>query len=225
MAIALEPRTGAALDVSRFLFEGVSWDDYEAMLQIIGDRPIRANYDGESLELMSPILRHGRSEDLLGLMVWALCEEIGVPIEGAGMVTLKHPEIRKGVEPDRSFFLREHAALVRGKDRLVRGIDPPPDLIIEVEVTSSVLDRMGIFAALGIPEIWRLDGAGLHFEHLRDDGRYEGRAASRAFPYLSVAELWSFLERATPMDKALWIRSFRAFVRDVLAPRAAGGMP
>jgi Uma2 family endonuclease len=102
----------------------VTWDDYEAMLRIVGERPIRVTYDRGEMEIMSPLWRHGGVSYLLGRLIDVLTEELGIPVEAGDPVTFKHPGIRKGAEPDKCYYLGDHAALVRGKDRLVMGEDP-----------------------------------------------------------------------------------------------------
>ncbi len=220
-----KPRAPADPVVNRFVFEEVSWDDYEAMLRIIGNRPIRVNYDQGRLEIMSPSYEHENSGYLLGRMVDTLTEELEIPIDGGDMTTLRRQDLKRGVEPDKCYFLYGNAARVQGKRELIMGQDPPPDLVIEVDITSSSVPRLPIFAALGIPEVWRFAGKGLEFLHLQDDGIYRAESHSRAFPWLAAAEIARFLEAGRNMEKTPWIRQFRAFVRDEVAPRLPQAEP
>jgi Uma2 family endonuclease len=222
MATLTEPHPDRLADAPRLVFDGVSWDDYEAMLRIVGDRPIRVTYDRGRMEIMPPMWAHGGVSDRLGWLIHVLIEELDLPAEGADPVTFKRQDLEKGVEPDKCYYFGPHAALVRGKERLEMGIDPPPDLVIEADITSSSLDRPGIFAALGIPEVWRFTRRSLQFLHLQPDGTYRPAEVGRAFPWLKVADVARFLEQGRTMEKAPWIRSFRAFVRAELAPRAGG---
>jgi Uma2 family endonuclease len=201
------------------VFDGVSWDDYEAMLRIVGDRPIRVTYDRGRMELMSPLWRHGNVSYLLGRMVDVLTEEWGLPVEAGDPVTFKRQDLDKGAEPDKCYYFGDHAASVRGKERLEMGVDPPPDLAIEADITHSSLDRLGVYAALGVREVWRFDGQALHFLHLQPDGSYQERDMSLNFPGLPVAEIARFLELARDVDKTAWVRSFRAYLRGPTAPR------
>jgi Uma2 family endonuclease len=220
MATATEPRAAAIPDVSRFVFHNVSWDDYVAMLRIVGERHIFVTYDGGDLEIMSPTYGHEDHGRILGRIVDTLTEELDIPAEAGGMTTFNRRDLGKGAEPDQCFWFREMAARVRGKKKLDMGVDPPPDLVIEVDITSSSLKRLKIFAALGTPEAWRYDGSALQFLHLQEDGTYQPREVSRNFPFFTVAEAARFLSEAGPMDKTAWIKAFRAYVRDVLVPRA-----
>lgn len=200
------------------LFRRVSWGDYLAMLRIVGDRPIRVTYDRGRMELMSPLWRHGSVSYLLGRLIDVLTEERGVPVEAGDPVTFHRQDLDKGAEPDKCYYLGAHAALVRGKDRLEMGTDPPPDLVIEADITHSSLDRLGIYAALGIREVWRFDGQTLHFLHLQGDGSYEARETSLNFPGLPLAVIARFLDEARDTDKTAWVRSFRAYLRDQVGP-------
>jgi Uma2 family endonuclease len=184
------------------------------MLRIVGDRPIRVTYDRGRMEVMSPLWKHGSISYLLGRLIDVLTEEGGVPVEAGDPVTFNRPDLEKGAEPDKCYYLGDHAALVRGKDRLEMGTDPPPDLVIEADITHSSLDRLGIYAALGVREVWRFDGLALQFLHLQADGSFQPRDTSLNFPGLPLAVIARFLEQAQDADKTAWIRSFRAYVRD-----------
>jgi Uma2 family endonuclease len=201
------------------VLEDVPWADYEAMLRIVGDRHIRINYDRRRMEIMSPLKRHGDGSYLLGRMVDTLTEELNIPVEHADPVTLRRPDLEKGVEPDKLYHFGANAERVRGAREFDLAVDPPPDLVIEVDVTSSSIPRLPIFAAMGIPEVWRIDGEDLQFLHLQAEGTYQPRDHSRAFPTLPLAEAARFLELGQRSDKNTWIRSFRVYVRDNLAPR------
>jgi Uma2 family endonuclease len=224
MPTVTRPRTQADLGPAPIppgvVFEGVTWDDYEAMLRIVGDRPIRVTYDRGRMELMSPLWRHGSVSYLLGRIVDVLTEEQGVPVEAGDPVTFKRQDLDKGVEPDKCYYLGDRAAEVRGKDRLEMGADPPPDLAIEADITHSSLDRLGAYAALGVREVWRFDGQALHFLHLQLDGSYQPRDTSLNFPGVPLALVARFLEQAQDADKTAWVRSFRAQVRGLPALRA-----
>ena len=214
MATATRPRTSPGI-----VLEGVSWADYEAQLRIIGDRPIRVNYDGGRMEIMSPGKWHSNDSYLLGWIVDVLIEELDIPCDAADPITLRRPDLEKGVEPDKLYYFGANALRVQGLRDLDLNVAPPPDLVIEVDVTSSSVPRLPIFAALRIPEVWRVEDEELQFLHLQPDGTYQPRDESRAFPGLLAVEVARFLERGQDALKAAWLRSFRAYIRDVLLPR------
>jgi Uma2 family endonuclease len=205
------------------LFEGTSWDDYEAMLRLVGERPIRVTYDRGSMEILSPLWKHGGVSYLLGRLIDVLTEEWDIPVEAADPVTFKREDLAKGVEPDKCYYFRDHAAQVRGKDRLEMGVDPPPDLVIEADITHSSLNRSGIYAALGVREVWRFDGQSLQFLHLQADGSYLARDTSINLPDLPLEIISRSLAQAEGRDKTAWIRSFRAAARALPRNRPEGG--
>jgi Uma2 family endonuclease len=209
------PRPGVVI-------EDVTWADYEAMLKIVGERPIRINYDRGRMEIRSPLIRHGISAYLLGQMVDILVEELDISYLPADPVTLRRPDLNQGVEPDKLYYFGANVARIRGKWDLDLTIDPAPDLIIEADMTSSSIPRLPIFAALGIPEVWGLDGEDLQFLHLQPDRTYQPRDHSLAFPDFPITDAARFLEQGQNTDRITWIRSFRAYVRESLVPGNRG---
>jgi Uma2 family endonuclease len=120
---------------SGFVFHDVSWDDYEAMLKIVGEGPIRVTYDRGTMEIFMPTFGHDSDANSLGRMVDMLTEELGMDMEGGDTTTHKRKDLGKGAEPDTCYWFGDHARLMRGKRRLDLNSDPPPELIIEVDVT------------------------------------------------------------------------------------------
>ena len=214
MATATQPRTSPGV-----VLEDVTWAEYEAQLRIIGDRHIRVNYDSGRMEIMSPLRRHGNDATLLGWMVHVLVEELDIPTKAADPVTLRRPDLDKGIEPDRLFHFAANAVAVQDGREFDFTVDPPPDLVIEVDMTSSSVPRLPIYAALGVPEIWRVEDGDLQFLYLQPDGTYQPRDHSRAFPALAVAEAIRFLDQGRGSNETAWIRIFRAYVRDILVPQ------
>lgn len=205
---------------SGVVFHDVTWADYEAQLRIVGDRPIRVTYDRGTMEVFMPSFGHEDDAYRLGRMIDALTEELDIPVEAGRTTTHKRQDLDRGVEPDQCYWFGENARRMTGKRQLDLTIDPPPTLAIEVDITQSSLDRLPIFAALGIPEVWRLVAGMLQFLHLQPDGSYQPRDTSLAFPVLSSAELTRFLEQGRAVDVTAWVRSFRAFVRkSLIGPR------
>src|SRR5262249_45343136 len=154
------------------VFRGVSWGDYEAMLRIVGDRPIRVTYDRGAMEVFMPSFGHEDDAHLLGLVVETLTDELDVPVKAGRTTTHKRRDLDRGTEPDECYWFHENARRMVGKRQLDPDVDPPPDLVIEVDVTSSSLKRLPVFAAMGVPEVWRLAGGALECLHLQPDGTY-----------------------------------------------------
>jgi Uma2 family endonuclease len=200
------PPVGLAGDVPGIVMRGVSWADYEAQLRIIGERRIFVNYDRGVMEVMVPSHPHEVVADFLGLMVDILSEELEIPCEAGGSTTHRREDLEKGVEPDRCFWLGDKAASMLGRRDLDLSVDPSPSLVIEVNYTSSSVDRMGIYAALRVDEVWRYD-AGLEFHRL-EDGAYRRTEISASFPMLTQADAARFLEDSRTMGRVPWMKAF-----------------
>jgi len=196
----------------------VDWKTYSRVLRIFAERPaFRITYDRGELEIMSPTLEHGDDAWVLGDFVFVLTEELGLPLKNCGSTTVRRRLKERGIEADASFWIA-NAHRIKGRRSLDLRRDPPPDLAIEVDVTSSSLDRLGIYAALRVPEVWRLDRGVLTFYVLGANDRYTKASASRSFPLISPADLLGFLRRARKADDVhSVVRDFRAWIRQRLA--------
>ncbi len=203
------------------ILDDVPWIDYESMLKIVGERRVRVTYDAGTMEVAMPSQRHEQASQLFGLFVPRLAEELGIPYEPLGMTTWKRPDIEKGLEPDQCYYI-QNEAVVRDRGSIDLEIDPPPDLAIEVDITSSSLDRLSIYAALGVPEIWRYDGNRLKMLGLQADLRYIELESSLCFPGLTASDVERFLISARSTDKIRWARGLRDWVRDEFLHRRPG---
>jgi Uma2 family endonuclease len=145
-------------------------------------------------------------------MVETMTEELGIPIRSGGSTTLRNQLKDRGLEPDECYYVANERA-VRGRKRIDLSVDPPPDLAIEVDISSSSLDQLAIYASLGVPEVWLYDGAVLEVHQLLSDGNYAKQTRSPAFPFLPLDEVERFLARRNETDETTWIRSFRAWVK------------
>jgi Uma2 family endonuclease len=202
------------------LLHGVRWSTYVALLEDMGNRHIRLTFDNGDLEIMTVSPRHEWSKKLLGRMIEAMTEELNIPLRSGGSTTFNKELLEKGLEPDECYWLANESA-VRGLVELDLKVDPAPDLAVEVEISTSELNRMGIYAALRVSEIWRSDGQQIVVEQLQDDGTYASVSLSPSFPWLPLDELSRFLLASATMGETAWIRSFRSWVRTVVAPLAA----
>jgi Uma2 family endonuclease len=204
----------------RLVFRDVRWNDYEAMLDIVGDRHIRVTYDRGTMEVVMPSQRHERTAQLFGLFVPRLAELLEVPYEPFGMTTWRRQNVEKGLEADQCYYL-QNQAIVRDRELLDLEVDPPPDLAIEVDITSSSMNRMQIYAGLGVPEVWRYDGRSMTFYQLGPDRKYYETDESLSFPGLRPADVLRFIEMGSSMDKLRWAGELRDWVRNELLPRRA----
>jgi Uma2 family endonuclease len=200
----------------RFLLRNVAWPQYRAFAAALGERHVRLTYDGKDLELMTVSHGHVRGGEMLDRFLNVVTEEMDIPMQSGGSTTLNREDVERGLEPDRCYYL-EHEYLVRDKDEIDLSVDPPPDLAIEIEISRSCLNRMAIYAALKVPELWRFDGSLLRVYHLTADGNYVEASASRHFPFLPIGEVQAFLLRRGQLDETKLVKSFRQWVREQIA--------
>lgn len=200
----------------RFLLRDADWQTYQRLLDALGDRPVRVTYDRGVLEIMTLSLGHERYSRLLGRLVETLTEELELAIQNAGSTTFNREDLDRGLEPDQCFYI-ENEPLVRDKEEIDLSVDPPPDLALEIDMSRSSLNRLGIYAALRVPEVWRFDGETILAYLLDDSGVYRASAVSGIFPFLPLQELVRFLKMRTEMDDNSIVRAFRMWVREQIA--------
>lgn len=194
------------------VLEHVSWETYERLLaENQNPAGVRFAYDEGRMEIMVLSLRHESPNRTLAQLVEILAEETGQDLWRAGSTTFKRHDLLKGIEADSSFYL-QHVEAVFGKTRLELPHDPPPDLVIKVDVTSESLAKEPILAALGVPEIWRYDEIRVAFLLLRE-GVYQEVAHSGGFPFLSAVMATQFLQESQVLKSTAWARRVRDWVR------------
>jgi Uma2 family endonuclease len=199
----------------RTVLHNISWETFEALLRDTGeDRGSRFAYDCGVLEIMTPLFEHENPKSNFGNFIIALAEELGIEVRSAGSTTLKRKISKRGIEPDTCYYIQNELA-IRGKQTLNLENDPPPDLAIEIDITSSSVNKLGIYSALGVTELWRYDGQNLKFYQLIE-GQYVESKFSIAFPIVSVSEISRFIEQSKTSGEIALLKSFRAWVREKL---------
>ncbi len=197
----------------RLVLDAVDWRSYTRCLRLFRDRPAtRITYDRGTLEIMTLSHEHESRVSILRRLVEALTEELNLPVKAGRSTTFRRRKQKRGLEADESWWIANEAR-VRGKTKIDLRVDPPPDLALEIDVTSSSLDRLSIYAVLRVPEVWRYSEDGLVFHVLGPDGKYTVAAASRAFPGVTPADIARFLPLVAQMDENAVLRQFRAWVR------------
>jgi Uma2 family endonuclease len=199
----------------RVVLNNVSWDTYERLIEEINNPGTRLLYDEGLLEIMSPREGHDRFKKLLGRLVETLTEELDMPCRSTGSTTWRRVAKKKGLEADDSYYLF-NASKVRGKREVDLKIDPPPDLAIEVENTSSSLQQLGVYASLGVPEIWRFDGDTLTILAFQSNGEYTCQETSRFFPRAATVTIVEWMHKCDELDETDWIKQFRRWIRENL---------
>lgn len=194
---------------SRFVFPA-DWATYEKLLDALEGRGIRLAYDRGMLELMSPSFDHERGKKTLGALLESAMVALGLDFQAGGSTTFREEALDRGIEPDECYWVRH---LPAKSGRWTQGEDPYPDLALEVEMSRSALDRLGIYAALGVSEVWRLTAEGRLECHLLGPDGYETSDASRVLPELSLADLERFVQLGQERNLGAVLREFRAEFR------------
>jgi Uma2 family endonuclease len=191
---------------------GISWQTYETLLtELSASRRLRLTYNRGTLEIMVPSPEHERYKKIVGRFVETLAEELKVRIDCLGSTTFKLPRLN-GVEPDECFYLEKINA-IRGKKRIDLTQDPPPDLVVEIDITSSSKNRFEVYADMGVPEIWRYDGNSFSINVLQNQ-KYISVERSLAFPNLPLTEISNFLEQVGEKDYLELVKEFRQWVKN-----------
>lgn len=198
------------------VLQGISWTTYQSLIQDLESQPgKRLTYNQGILEIMAPLPPHERYKRILGRLVEVATEELGLEIASLGSTTWSRPDLQKGLEADECYYL-QHELAIRGKTDIDLTHDPPPDLVIEIDITSSSLNRLSIYAELGVPEIWRYDGTRLTILVL-GAGKYQPQDRSLALPLLQTQDLFRFLQVSGARGETSLVREFRQWIRSQTA--------
>ncbi|MEL6163494.1 MAG: Uma2 family endonuclease [Cyanobacteria bacterium J06628_3] len=198
---------------SRTLLENISWQTFKAMLADMGSsRNTRLAYENGVLEIMAPDMPHENSNRVIEGFVIALCEEIGQEYKRSGSLTLTRDDLERGGEPDSSYYIQNEYR-VRNKEKIDLNIDPPPDLVLEVEYSKPKVDKFKIYAAIGVPEFWRFNGSVLRI-YVLNNGQYSEVEQSPTFGQVAVKEIPRFIQETRINGEMATTRAFRAWVRE-----------
>jgi Uma2 family endonuclease len=200
---------------NRVILKGVSWSTFKVLLADVGDdRAWRIAYDRGVLEIRMPLLEHEVPKGLIESFIEATADELEIEVMKAGSLTLEREDLTRAVEPDSCFYIQNEAS-VRGKRDINLPEDLPPDLAIESDYTNSSVNKDGLYAALGVPELWRYKRQSLQVYQLVD-GKYQKCDRSLAFPFLPVAEIPGFIEQSRTIGQRSAVRLFRQRIREIL---------
>ena len=188
----------------------INWSDFEAILEDLEEhRSSRIAYDCGTLSIMTPLPEHEVNKVLIGDLLKVLLEELDIDFWPLGSTTFKNKIMKQGIEPDDCFYIKNEA-LIRGKDRLDLTVDPPPDLAIEVDVTSR--SHPSIYAKLGVPELWRFEKGKLKIDILQD-GAYVNSDVSSIFhdiPLITIIP--EYLAKAKENGRNKTMKEFRKLI-------------
>ena len=197
----------------RITLRHISWETYEALLADHADASSpRFTYSGGTLEIMSPSSEHEELKEVLATIADIVAEEQQVEFKRLGSATFRSRDVERGAEPDSCFYI-QNVERIRGKKELDLREDPPPDLVIEVEITSPAVPKLPVYARLGVPEVWLHDARGPRIMCL-SGGEYQNSDRSRALPLLTQAALADFVASSKTLTTLAWRRTVREWVRE-----------
>lgn len=211
MATATEVSPGQKNE-DRFILRHLDWNAYDAIRRALDDHLTRLTYDGKDLELMSPSPIHESYSNLFGRLLSALALERDIEMRGGRSMTFRREDVQRGLEPDDCYWIQNELA-VRGKPDINLSVDPPPDLAIEIDITRSSIDRLAIYAKLGIPEVWLFNGESLRIHQLQSNGAYVEKETSRCLPFLEIQKFIPFLQLDTEVGETTRVRQFIESIR------------
>ena len=198
----------------QLLLKNISWQQFEIILEELGEgRAARLSYSNGWLEIMVPLPEHEKDKEIIGDLVKILLEELGIDFEPLGSTTFKSEGMTQAVEPDACFYIENHQAVI-GKTRIDLMVDPPPDLAIEIDITSRT--QFENYQRLGVPELWRCTRRGLQINLLREENYVESNVSPN-FPSIPIIELINrTVQQNLSVGRSQAIREFKRWVRENL---------
>jgi Uma2 family endonuclease len=196
----------------RVLLQDVTWQEFEKILEELGEhRAARVAYNRGVMEITTPLPEHEDNKEIIGDLVKALLEELDIEFRSLGSTTFKNPKMAQGIEPDQCFYIQNESK-IRGKKRLDLTVDPPPDLALEIDITSRT--HPSIYEALKVPELWRFEDNKLQINILQD-GCYVESQESLNFPSLPLIQIIpQYLEQSRTAGRNATLKAFRRWVQE-----------
>ena len=206
----------------RILLEKISWQQFETILMETGaDRTTRFTFDRGRLEMMTPLNEHERCHKLIESLILVLMDEMQLPVEGYKAPTLRRADLRIAIEPETGYYI-QHEAQIHGKAAIDLATDPPPDLVLDVSLNASALDRLSLYAALGVPEVWRYasqPGDDFFKGNLQiyslNGNRYVESTQGLAFPFLPAGRILQFIDESDALGLMTALRSLREWLQSL----------
>ncbi len=198
----------------QLLLKNISWQQFETILEELGEsRAARLSYSNGWLEIMVPLPEHEKDKEIIGELARILLDELGIDFEPLGSTTFKSERMTQAVEPDACFYIENYQAVI-GKTRIDLTVDSPPDLAIEIDITSRT--QFENYQRLGVPELWRWTRRGLQINLLRE-GNYVESNVSPNFPGIPIIELINrTVQQNLSVGRSQAIREFKCWVKENL---------
>jgi Uma2 family endonuclease len=216
MTVELQEEVELKSDENHIVLEDVSWETYESLLHDfeVSGRCKRITYNDGRMVIVSPLFKHERWKKLLGRCVEAITDVREIDIVSAGSTTWRKKRKKKGLEPDECFYI-QNAAKIGCRMELDLKKDPPPDLAIEVDLRPYLVNKLDVYAGLGIPEVWCFDGLDLEIFALQKERSYLKVKNSLALPFVSANDLKRFLDRITEVKERALLIEVRKWAREL----------
>jgi Uma2 family endonuclease len=196
------------------VLHNISWFSYKQIADAAQDQtPAHFTYDNGNLEITVLSLQHEKLKKLFATLFERICDELEIEISPAGSTTFQREDLERGFEPDECYYV-ENVEFIRGKNKVNLDFDPPPDLTIEIDIKHSSLNRMNIFAAVGIPEIWRFDGKSLTI-YLLKTGEYVVSERSKILSAAKSEELTKIIETGINSSRKEFLNEIRNYAGEL----------
>jgi Uma2 family endonuclease len=200
----------------RVTLRGITWQGYQDILRALPQtRASRLTYDDGTLEIAMPLEDHEQDSELIGLFIRILVVEMGLKLKSMRSTTLDRPDLNRGAEPDNAYYIQNQPQVAGRKVDLAK--DPPPDLVVDVDITHTDVDKNRLYASMGVPEFWRFNGQSWTILQLQGE-MYNEVSHSPTFPGVEKEDLYRFLEQAR-IDEVEAELSFRQWVRQQFSDR------
>ena len=192
------------------ILRGIHWETYERLLADHQESSgTRLNFDCGTLEIVSPSSEHEQLKETIALLFQLLASELEIDVVAVGSTTFRRKDLRQGFEPDASFYIR-NAQPIRNQPRIDLRRDPPPDVVVEIQVTNPAIDKLSIFAAAGVPEVWLYRDDQVEILGL-ESKTYQRKPESSFLPGVTDPVLTNFVRSSRTMKSVEWIKTVRAW--------------
>ncbi|HEX6711026.1 MAG TPA: Uma2 family endonuclease [Rubrobacter sp.] len=197
----------------RVVLHNIGWNTYERLLADHENNSApRFTYDRGELEIISPSPEHEAFNRSIALLVEILAEELSIDVYDLGSTTFRREDLERGFEPDSCFHIQNEEQ-IRGKSRIDPVVDPPPDLVIEIDITSPSFSKLPIYAQIGVREVWRYDGERMTILVLEGSG-YAETAESAVLPPVTSDAVTDFVEKSKTTRRTVWPRKVRDWAKE-----------
>lgn len=214
MITATSPPPQTLSGEQRVVFHNVSWTNYRQISQLLPqNRHSRLSYESGTLEITMPLEDHEFFLRLIELFVRILVGETGMKMKTMGSTTINRDDLEKGAEPDCAYYIQNQPQ-VTGRNVNFQ-IDPPPDLVVEVDITHTDINKLRLYASIGVPELWRYNGKVLRIFRLESEG-YQECDHSPTFPLMKKEDLYDFLNESF-QDEIVAEQQLREYIRTLLS--------